>query len=97
MANLSFPLTTRATKRKKTCFFTQINKRHPNLLTFFVEMHCHKMHDGMLHKHLSQLEPINQQSFSQPTNQQINPNNHQQIHRMMYRTKCSNFKTSTII
>jgi hypothetical protein len=42
-----------------------------------MEMHCRKMHDDMLHEHLSQLEPINQpmidHSINQPTIQTIQP------------------------
>jgi hypothetical protein len=69
-------------------FFTPTSKKYPNSLTFSVEMHCHKMHDGMLHEHLSQSEhqqsatnqSINQtisQSVSQSANQPINAVNHQ--------------------
>jgi hypothetical protein len=37
-----------------------------------MEMHCRKMHDDMLHEHLSQLEPINQPPIDQPINQPSN-------------------------
>jgi hypothetical protein len=53
--------------------------KNPKLLFLSVEMHCHKMHDDMLHEHLSQFESNNQPPNNQPTNQPISHSINQSI------------------